>query len=244
MQNSQAPEILIVGGDFERLLSEHFHRLCAERLPSAACPRVQFERGAPAVVLEQPRAGFPRELFREGLLPADFRGCGEVLNDSPASIVVLSLSEDLASPVWRNRTDGSYFVSLPGGADPQRSAWFAENYEFIDEFDPELSLRSFEAIIARLTAGTPPRTVCLCNVFRGLRRSTRHRYFNAPPDRRERALQLNLHAIELSRRYGIVLIDIDCLLGAAGFSRLLPQEMPALAGEELLTALQHCGALD
>lgn len=180
-------------------------------------------------------------------LPSQFGGA---LYTAPADAVVLSLQPDLYFRMARHRGEG--FLFHPEG----RRGWSQEDQRWLrDEFeisplpDAAASMRSLEAVVARLRArsGVPVLVYNLSSVVPG---DTVHSYAGLGETLSLRIRRFNLALCELSQRIGISVIDVDAIVAQAGVAvakldaRHLRAEGARRVAAEVVRVLGDLGCFD
>lgn len=169
---------------------------------------------------------------------------------APSEVFVLSLQAEVLMSLVRHRREGWLFY--PQGWETWPAAerrWLQEECEWLGYLSVEQSLVNLAAVCQRLRASSEapillynlsavlPGESVFCHLGLGELLSTRIRRFN-------------LAAVELSRQYGVCLVDVDRLVAEAGAARLKIDALHLtaagweLVAEEVATILEGLGLFE
>jgi hypothetical protein len=150
--------------------------------------------------------GVPRTLVERGLLP-DI--------DLPAQmqarhrLVVIPLWPAVSTPAWRHRDGGAFLAhrSLLSGWGPETEAAVRAECTELPPMTPAAAAAALEPHIERLLADGV--AVALCTAFRHVEEPLSFRLAAGRSTLREAVRRTNLEVVQLSRRTGCFVLDVD-----------------------------------
>jgi hypothetical protein len=171
------------------------------------------------------------------------------LFETDADVVVLSLQPDVTTSLVRHRRDGYFFHPTNSESwTPADRDWLREQFIFSDALDVETSMSHLAAIFARIRrrSDAPILVYNLSSVIPG---DWVHCHEGLGDIFSTRIRRFNLGLIELSKRAGISIIDVDGVVARAGADRAkldavhLTAEGCRLVAEEVVRVLEDLGCL-
>jgi hypothetical protein len=160
------------------------------------------------------RADFP---LRSAVLPgADVR---ELL-EQPHRLVIFALLPAVTRPALRHRS-GAVFLAHQGLRatwSPEMAAAVAAECSEKSPITPAEAATALEPVIERLQARGS--AVAVCTAFRRVKEPLEHRGREGPPALRELVRRINREVVQLSRRTGCFVLDLDRPLAQEGGASL------------------------
>jgi hypothetical protein len=172
---------------------------------------------------------------------------GSALFDASDAVVILSIQADVMTRLARHRGDGHLFY--PAGVDGWGAAerqWLTEHYAPAPPLEPAASMANFEQVIARLRHGGTTRILIL-NLSPIVPWERVHNHHGLAERLSDRIRRFNLALVDLSRRTGVSIVDVDEVLARNGADRLkvdavhLNAEGCRLVAEEVVRILDDLG---
>jgi hypothetical protein len=172
---------------------------------------------------------------------------GSALFNAGDAIVILSVQADVMTRLARHRGDGHLFY--PDGVDGWGVAdrqWLAAHYAPAPPLEPAASMANLEALIVRLRHGGTTR-ILIFNLSPIVPWERIHNHHGLPESLSDRIRRFNLALVDLSRRTGISIVDVDAVLARNGADRLkvdavhLNAEGCRLVAEEVVRILDDLG---
>jgi len=171
------------------------------------------------------------------------------LFDADCDAVILSILPDLTTSLVRHRRDGYLFYPYNWATwPPAEIEWLRRDFRPVGLLEVETSMSYLERIVARLR-GRSPAPILIYNVSSVVPGDSVHCYAGLDDVFSSRIRRFNLGLIELSRRTGISIVDVDTLLARAGADRLkldpvhLNAEGCRLVAAEVVRVLEDLGCL-
>jgi hypothetical protein len=171
------------------------------------------------------------------------------LFDTACDAISLSIQPDVMNGLARHRGDGH--LLHPDGADgwdaPDRER-LARDYRGVPPLEPDRSMANFATIIARLRE-RGDRPILIFNMSPIVPWERVHNHQGLAEGLAYRITRFNLALVDLSRRTGISIVDVDAVLARAGASRLkvdavrLTSAGCALVAGEVVRILADLGCL-
>jgi len=145
---------------------------------------------------------------------------GTRLFDDGHAVALLSIQPDVMNRLARHRKEGHLFY--PAGVDDWDAAdrrWLAEGYTPLPPIEPAAAMANLEALVARLRqAGTA--RILIFNLSPIVPWERIHDHRGLPESLSDRIRRFNLALVDLSRRTGVSIVDVDGVLARAGAERL------------------------
>jgi len=169
--------------------------------------------------------------------------------DADCDAIILSILPDLTSSLLRHRRDR--FLLYPYNSAswaPVDFEWLRREFEVVELLDVETSMSNLARIVARLQQKSPA-PILIYNVSSVVPGDSVHCYAGLDDVFSSRIRRFNLGLIELSRRTGISIVDVDTLVARAGADRLkldpvhLNAEGCRLVAAEVVRVLEDLGCL-
>lgn len=161
-----------------------------------------------------------------------------------ADVVVLSIQPDVMNRVVRHRAEGHLFYPYDAEAwtaDDRR--WLVDRYLPEASLDPQDSMANLTEIIARIRQRANP-LILIYNLSPIVPWERLHCYQGLSETLAERIRRFNLALVELSRRTGVSIVDVESVVARAGADRvkldaiLLNAEGCGLVAAEVLRILE------
>ena len=165
------------------------------------------------------------------------------------AVAVLSIQPDVMTRLARHRGDGHLFY--PAGVDGWVAAdrrWLAEHYAPAEPLAAAQAMAGLDEIVARLRRGGTTR-ILVFNMSPIIPWERIHNHHGLAEGLAERIRRFNLALIDLSRRSGVSIVDVDAVLARAGAERLkvdavhLTAEACRLVAHEVVRILADLGCL-
>jgi hypothetical protein len=222
----------------------------------ARCPgttiRVRHETWTRSDALLASTGRVPPELA-ERLLPLGAYSppsqFSQALFETDADAYILSLQPDITNPLLRNRVGGQLFYAYNRENWPLKDQlWLRQNFIEVAPLGVEQSMRNFEHIIERLRARRVA-PILIYNLSAVVPGEWVHSYEGLDEIFSIRIRRFNLALVELSRRTGVSIVDVDRILARAGADRLkldaihLAPEGCRLVAEEVVRIFEDLGLL-
>ncbi len=170
--------------------------------------------------------------------------------DTCADAIILSIQPDLTTGLLKHKREGFLFYAS------ERANWTADDRQWLaSEFvpaailQPEESMSHFTAIIERIRHRSPA-PILIYNLSPVIPGEALHCYQGLDETYSTRIRKFNLGLIELSRKTGISIVDVESLLARKGAEALkldavhLTSEGYRFVAEEVVRILGDCGVLD
>jgi hypothetical protein len=192
----------------------------------------------------------PAEIARRDLRLAMFSAKAQfsaAVFDGDSDAVILSIMSDVATSVQRHREDGYVFVPYEAEFwSAEDRAWVRQSFATQPLVDAATSIATLGRIVERIRRRSQV-PILVYNVSAISPGDTVHCHLGLDDDFGTRARRFNLELIELSRRTGISIIDVDTIVARAGADRLklsplhLTAEGNRLVAEEVVRVLEDYG---
>lgn len=173
----------------------------------------------------------------------------DALFNTDADVIILSIQPDLTNQMVRHHRDGYLF--LPSGWREWPTTdlcWLREEFEKADMLDVESSMTNIAAIVDRVRARSP-KPILVYNFSAVVPGDTVHCHEGLEEAFTTRIRRFNLALVELSRRTGISVIDVDRIVARAGADRVkldtlhLSEDGCSLVAHEVVRVLADIGCL-
>ncbi len=205
---------------------------------SATTIRVRHETCTRSDAVLAARGEIPASLLARGVALGSYPAESQfstALFDTEADAVVLSLLPEVMTELFRHRHEDYllYPSELSSWADADR-AWFRAEFEPLGLLSVDESMTNLEAIIEKIRAirDVP---ILIYNLSPFIPGEIVHCYQGFDETFSTRARRFNLGLIELSRRTGVSIVDVEMLLARHDAERLKIDAMHLAAeGYELL----------
>jgi hypothetical protein len=167
-----------------------------------AIPPALCERPLPLAAY-QPAAQFTTKLF-----------------DGGQDAIILSIQADVMNGLARHRGDGHLLYPHDAGNWPKEDRqWLSAHYEPVDRLTAAQSMSNLEAIVARVRAAGDAK-ILIYNMSPFVPWERIHNYHGMGETLGARIRSFNLALIDLSRRTGISIVDVESVVAREGAERL------------------------
>jgi hypothetical protein len=175
---------------------------------------------------------------------------GETLFEGSADLIVLSVQPEIWFRLHRHRASNRYFYAgLGRDRSPDTQQWLDTNCDGRTAIEPEAFLAQAHAVVDRIRSVTQAPMVwyAAASVLPG---PPMFDYSGVEADLGTRIRQFNLALIELSRRTGVAVVDVDAVVAKAGAERLmldalhLTGEGYSLVAREFVRVAESLGVFD
>jgi hypothetical protein len=171
------------------------------------------------------------------------------LFETSADAYLLSLQPDVTTSMFSNRADGhllypNNFESWP----TEDQLWLEQHYVRVPALDVDQSMRNFERIV-QLIQSRSNAPILIYNLSAVIPGEWVHAYKGLEEIFSARIRNFNVGLLELSRRTGISIVDVDMLFARSGADRLKidavhhTAEGCRLVAEEVVRILEDIGLL-
>lgn len=173
----------------------------------------------------------------------------DALFTTDADVIILSIQPDLTNEMARHRRDG-YLFSPSGWQEWPTTdlCWLREEFEKSDMLDVQSSMANFATIVDRVRARSP-KPILVYNLSSALPGDTVHCHEGLEETFATRIRRFNLALVDLSKRTGISVIDVDRIVAGAGADRMkldalhLSEDGCRLVAYEVVRVLAEIGCL-
>jgi hypothetical protein len=180
-------------------------------------------------------------------VPSQF---GRAVFDGRYDAVVLSVQPDVHVQLHRNRTHGYLLFAAERQTWPAADRdWLKREFTVTPLLDVAESMRALAAVVAVIRAVAAEVPILIYNVSALDPADSVHCHLGFEETLAERARRFNLGLIDLSRRTGISIVDVDAVVARAGAARLkldalhLTAEGHRLVAAEVVRILADLGCL-
>ncbi len=172
------------------------------------------------------------------------------LFDSEVDAIVLSLLPEVATDLFRHRSEGYLlYPSEQASWDEADRTWFRTEFEPLGQISVDDAMANLTAIVEKIRAirDVP---ILVYNISPYIPGEIVHCYQGFDETFSTRARRFNLGLIELSERIGISIVDVDMVLARHGAERLkidaihLSAEGYELVAREVVRIFDDLGLLD
>ena len=177
-------------------------------------------------------------------LPSQF---SRALFETSADVYVLSLQPDVTTSMCSNRVDGHLFYPDNFENWPiEDQLWLRQHYIRAPALDVEQSMRNFERII-ELIQSRSDAPILIYNLSAVIPGEWVHSYRGLGEIFSARIRNFNVGLLDISRRTGISIVDVDMIFARSGADRLkidavhLTAEGCRLVAEEVVRVLEDLG---
>jgi hypothetical protein len=238
-----------VGG---RLVWNGVNDIVRERFPGVTA-HVKHETSIGVRAFRQANADIPAELIAFSSMVQSYPAAsqfGDALFEGSANLLVLSVQPEIWFRLHRHRASGRFFYAgLERERSPEMQQWLDTACEGRTAIEPEAFLADAHAVVDRIRSVTPAPIVwyAAASVLPG---PPMFDYSGVEADLGTRIRQFNLALIELSRRTGVAVVDVDAVVAKAGAERLmldalhLTGEGYGLVAHEFVRVAESLGVFD
>ena len=142
------------------------------------------------------------------------------LFEARADAIVLSIQPDVAMTLARHKRDGYLFHPWDWASWPEDDRrWLRQNFHPVPLLDADASMRNLERVVARIRERSAV-PIVLYNVSAIVPGDSTHAYQGLDETLATRIRRFDLAVIDLSRRIGLSVVDVDAIVARAGADRV------------------------
>jgi hypothetical protein len=142
------------------------------------------------------------------------------LFDGGQDAIILSIQADVMNGLARHRGDGHLLYPHDAASWPKEDRqWLAANYEPVDRLAAAQSMSNLETVVARIR-DTGDAKILIYNMSPFVPWERVHNYQGMGETLGARIRGFNLALIDLSRRIGVSIVDVDSVVAREGAERL------------------------